>query len=87
LNGHEHHYERFARQNPAGKKTGGGIREFVVGTGGIGRYPFAKAARNSEVRPSRYYELLKLTLRPGRYEWSFVSVDNKVRDRGSNICH
>jgi len=30
LNGHEHHYERFARQNPAGKKTGGGIREFVV---------------------------------------------------------
>jgi hypothetical protein len=32
LVGHDHHYERFAPQNPAGQlDTARGIREFVVG--------------------------------------------------------
>src|SRR5206468_10877660 len=35
LSGHEHNYERFAPQDPAGRADAGrGIREFVVGTGG-----------------------------------------------------
>ena len=32
--GHDHIYERFARQDESGRATSGGLREFVVGTGG-----------------------------------------------------
>jgi acid phosphatase type 7 len=33
INGHDHNYERFAPQNPAGKQNPGhGIREIVVGS-------------------------------------------------------
>jgi hypothetical protein len=34
LNGHEHNYERFGRQDPNARATEAGIRQFVVGTGG-----------------------------------------------------
>ena len=37
LSGHEHNYERFAPQDPQGRADSeGGIRQFVVGTGGGG---------------------------------------------------
>ncbi|MCA1830439.1 MAG: metallophosphoesterase, partial [Actinobacteria bacterium] len=51
LNGHDHDYERFAPQTPAGKAdTKHGIREFVVGTGGRNLYPFLFVRPNSEER-------------------------------------
>ena len=34
LNGHDHNYERFAKQNASGVAKADGVREFVVGTGG-----------------------------------------------------
>jgi hypothetical protein len=34
VSGHDHVYERFARQTTEGAKSERGIREFVVGTGG-----------------------------------------------------
>jgi len=35
LNGHDHNYQRFAPQDPGGRADPeGGIRQFVVGTGG-----------------------------------------------------
>src|ERR687893_1954198 len=41
VNGHDHSYERFAPQNPNGvEDSERGIREFVVGTGGINLWPF-----------------------------------------------
>ena len=43
LNGHDHHYERFAPQDPLGNRDDeGGIREFVVGTGGKSLYNFER---------------------------------------------
>ena len=38
LNGHEHHYERFAPQDADGRPTASGIRQFIAGcmTGPIG---------------------------------------------------
>ena len=36
LNGHAHSYERFVKLTPGGKRSPRGIREIVVGTGGIG---------------------------------------------------
>ena len=34
--GHEHIYESFAPRNASGAPDPGGMREFVVGTGGAG---------------------------------------------------
>ena len=89
VNGHEHNYERFAPQDPNGvADTERGIREFVVGTGGISHYPFGEIQPNSEVRNADTYGVLKLTLRPTDYEWEFVPVAGKTfSDSGSGSCH
>jgi hypothetical protein len=51
LNGHEHHYERFAPLSPSGRGAPRrGIRGFVVGTGGAGSYPFGYPIRGSQKR-------------------------------------
>ena len=40
LNGHDHHYERFAPQDPTGTADAArGLREFIVGTGGRATTP------------------------------------------------
>jgi len=65
LNGHDHNYQRFAPQDPNGKADPeGGIREFVVGTGGRSHYSILGPIANSEVYNDETYGVLKLTLRP-----------------------
>jgi hypothetical protein len=86
----EHHYERFAPQTPGGDPSPIGMRAFVVGTGGaLGAYPFRDpSAVNSEVRAEGVRGLLRLTLRPDRYEWRFVPVAGETfTDSGSGLCH
>ena len=56
LNGHDHNYQRFAPQDPNGKADPeGGIREFVVGTGGRSHYsilePISLTARSTMMKP------------------------------------
>jgi acid phosphatase type 7 len=89
LAGHNHNYERFAPQTPAGAlDTARGIRQFVVGTGGGSHYGFRRAKRNSEVRDKTAYGILKLTLRADAYEWRFVPVAGKsFTDAGTAKCH
>ena len=68
LGGHDHTYERFAPQNPNGQADSNrGIREFVVGTGGAGLYPFPNIQPNSQVRNNTTYGVLKLTLHSTSY--------------------
>jgi hypothetical protein len=87
LNGHEHNYERFAPMRPSGRHAPRhGIREFVVGTGGAGLYPFGRAIRNSQRRLSRY-GVLKMKLSPRIYRWAFIRGDGHVMDRGWYPCH
>jgi hypothetical protein len=87
LNGHDHTYERFAPQNPNGQADAKGIREFVVGTGGAGLYPFGSPLPNSEVRNNQMYGVLKLTLHPTSYDWQFVPVAGQTfTDAGSANC-
>jgi hypothetical protein len=89
LSSHDHDYERFAPQTDKGKPDPErGIREFVVGTGGGGVYEFkgAKAA-NSEVRDNTTYGVLKLTLKPGNYDWEFIPMAGKTfTDAGTGTC-
>jgi acid phosphatase type 7 len=90
LSGHEHNYERFAPQTPAGRADPQrGIREFVVGTGGgKGHYPISEPIAISEVHNDETYGVLKLTLRPKSYEWRFVPEEGETfTDSGSARCH
>ena len=78
LNGHEHNYERFEPQTPEGVfDPARGIRQFVVGTGGMVRYRFGQPIANSVVRNSDTFGVLKLTLHPGSYSWEFIPESGK----------
>jgi hypothetical protein len=72
INGHDHDYERFARQAPNGARSTHGIMEFVAGTGGGERRPFEKIRAHSVSRASTTFGVLKLTLHAGSYDWQFV---------------
>jgi acid phosphatase type 7 len=81
LAGHDHHYERFA--------PFGGIRSFVVGTGGRSLYPVLRrlARPRSVVAHDRGYGVLRLTLREEGYDWRFVpAAGPSFRDSGSAEC-
>ena len=86
LNGHDHDYERFAPQDENGKDSPTGIRQFVVGTGGGGVYRFNTPAANSERRDNATYGVLKLTLKPGAYDWEFLPASGTFTDAGSGTC-
>jgi len=87
LNGHDHTYERFAPQNPNQQADSNGIREFVVGTGGAGLYPFPTIQPNSQVRNNTTYGVLKLTLHSTSYDWQFVPIAGQnFTDSGSSNC-
>jgi hypothetical protein len=87
LNGHDHDYERFAPQDPAGAADPiNGIRQFVVGTGGKSLRAFGNIKDHSEVRLVEH-GVLQLTLHDGSYEWAFLSVTGDVPDRGTGACH
>jgi acid phosphatase type 7 len=89
LAGHNHHYERFAPQDPNGRSDPArGIRSFVVGTGGASHYGFGAIAANSEARSSDTFGVLRLALGDGRYDWRFVPVaGSSYSDRGTGRCH
>jgi hypothetical protein len=88
LNGHDHDYERFAKQNPEGHADAGGIREFVVGTGGRDHYTFSKPIDpTSEFRDQVHYGVLFLTLGLESYDWQFRDARGRVLDSGSELCN
>jgi len=88
LNAQMHHYERFPPMTPDGQvDSQRGIREFNVGTGGESVAMPTVIAPNSEVRGAEF-GVLKLTLRPGDYDWEFVPVQGATfTDSGSGTCH
>jgi len=89
LVGHDHNYERFAPQDPdAGADPDHGIRELVVGTGGIEQRPFAAIRANSEVRDANGFGVLSLSLHPGGYDWEFLpAAGDAFTDSGTATCH
>jgi PKD repeat protein len=88
INGHRHHYERFAPQDPAGNPDPDGIREFVVGTGGVGvSSPPVPAANTEVIAPANSFGVIRLTLRPGAYDWEFVGIPGvSFTDSGTGSC-
>ncbi len=90
LSGHSHDYERFSPLDRNGNLDGaGGIRQFVVGTGGAfftGGLDTLEA--HSEVAQNNTFGVLKLTLRPTSYDWQFVPIaGGTFTDSGTGSCH
>jgi PKD repeat protein len=89
VNGHEHDYERFSPQTPAGAADPAfGIREFIAGTGGKSLRAFVTTAANSEIRNATSWGVLKLTLHPSSYDYSFIPIAGQTfTDAGTGACH
>jgi hypothetical protein len=88
LTGHDHGYERFAPMDEAGVRDGaGGVRQFVVGTGGKNEEMRRFPKPNSEVRGTGRFGVLEMTLRPDAYTWEFVRDGGSFKDAGANACH
>jgi len=90
LAGHDHIYERFAPQDPAGNADPArGLTAFVVGTGGRNQTPFATLRPNSVARSSGVFGVLQLTLHPTGWDWRFVPAAGgaSYADAGSGLCH
>lgn len=88
LSAHDHHYERFAPQNPDGEPDPEqGVRAFVVGTGGAPVYHLGSTKPNSERVATGLWGVLELTLRPGSYAWSFQPIHGlDFEDEGKGTC-
>ncbi|MCY0926711.1 discoidin domain-containing protein [Streptomyces sp. H27-H1] len=88
LGGHDHHYERFAPQDPSGKATADGITEIVGGMGGAEPYDIENVQPNSQKRISGEYGVLKLDFTDSDYSWTYVAADGKTKDTSPKYtCH
>ena len=87
LNGDSHWYERFVPMNGSGNASTGGMREFIVGTGGAGLDTPSSPLATSAVLNANTHGVLKLVLHQGSYDWSFVhDSDGTFTDSGSAQC-
>src|SRR6266705_2788771 len=81
-------YERFAPQSPTAVADSLGIREFIVGTGGLNLQNPGSPRPNSQVRNGTTYGVLKFVLDTASYAWQFVPVAGATfTDTGSTACH
>jgi acid phosphatase type 7 len=89
LNGHDHDYERFLPQTPAGLPDSlRGIPELVVGTGGEELRGFGgKKIRNSDFRLEGRYGVLMLTLGGGEYRSAWIETNGRIWDPSGGKCH
>ena len=86
LASHEHQYERFGPMTSDGtRSTTGGLRSFVVGTGGAEIYAHARVRTGSE-KQAVAYGVLRLSLSAGNAKFRFIDVDNAVLDEGAFNC-
>lgn len=83
LAGHNHAYERFARQHADGTLSRRGVREFVVGTGGAETYPLLTKCRHRLAGVDGVKGVLVLRLSADGYRWRFVTTRGVVRDHGA----
>jgi hypothetical protein len=87
LNGHEHNYQRYAKQTPSGVLASDGFREFVVGTGGKSHYAMLDLKdANYETGNATDFGVLRLYLGTGAYWWEFVSISGQVLDAGGPVA-
>jgi len=95
LAGHDHHYERFRPQNPAGDADSvKGIEQILVGTGGATLRGFRsrfglsrKLEGNSVAQIQGHFGVLLITLGNTGYRTAFLDTEGRVWDRSGRECH
>ncbi|WP_433255667.1 discoidin domain-containing protein [Streptosporangium sp. CA-135522] len=88
LNGHDHHYERFAPQNPDAQADPKGIVEILGGMGGASPYKIENVQPNSQKRLQDVYGVVKLKFAPSAFSWQLIGIDGAVKDTGPTYaCH
>ena len=89
VNGHEHHYERFYPQTPAGvPDTLRGITQIIVGTGGADLRGVRRVlSPNSAAQIQGHFGVLKLTLGDGEFRHAFLDTEGRIWDQGGRKCH
>ncbi|MFI6497587.1 discoidin domain-containing protein [Nonomuraea typhae] len=80
LNGHDHHYERFAPQNPNAQADPNGIVEILGGMGGASPYNIENVQPNSQKRLSGTYGVVKLSFTDTTFSSQLIGVDGAVKD-------
>jgi hypothetical protein len=86
LNGHRHLYMRFAPLDANGAPSHDGLRQFVVGTGGVNLFGQGYADV-VEAHEDTDYGVLLLTLGSGSYTWQFEpEAGGLFADYGSAPC-
>ena len=86
LNGHKHNYQRLTKLNPSGNADANGIREIIVGTGGMNHSLSGSLYPGTQASDGTHFGILKMMLHPTSYNWIFVSDDGKVLDSGFDAC-
>ena len=88
LNGHIHNYERFTEMDAEGAAASPGLREIVVGTGGVNLDGYVTRLSTTEVRNASTYGVLKLSLNRNSYSWEFIPIAGQTfTDVGTTNCH
>ena len=89
LAGHKHAYARFAPLTPSGVMDPvSGIREFIVGTGGINVGSISNSLSMVEaIDPARRYGVIRMVLHPTSYDWQMIAINGSIIDSGSYPCH
>ncbi|MEX1264287.1 MAG: IPT/TIG domain-containing protein [Actinomycetota bacterium] len=87
LTGHDHNYQRLTQLDGSGNPDPvNGIREIIVGTGGINlgspNFPYP----GTEAFITNAFGVLELTLHASSYDWRFLKEDRTVLDSGSDTC-
>lgn len=87
LNAHNHHYERYARQDLNGNTSGSGMRQIIVGTGGGNLADFHTLDPQSQVRHIQF-GVVKLRLKMDRAVIEFLNTNgNSIDTPVEEPCH
>ncbi|MEK7602742.1 MAG: metallophosphoesterase [Patescibacteria group bacterium] len=87
LNGHDHLYERFVRQNSVGQIDQNGPMQFIVGSGGKSLYNLKFTRQSgSAFAYNENFGFLELALKKTGFTWNFFTTDGQLLDQGSDRC-
>jgi len=90
LNGHDHDFEHLAPHNSAGEAVEGGLRAFVVGTGGKKLYKeYAQKLAIKIDFDAKDHGFLKIDMYPDSYDWQFLKAGGTSQKlyNGSGTCN
>jgi Calcineurin-like phosphoesterase/Bacterial Ig-like domain (group 3) len=86
LNGHDHNYEAFVNINADLKPDPAGIREIIVGTGGVNTRAMGTTKTGSEFRRTGTHGVLHLTLEETGYTGEFIATSGSIVDSFNGSC-